>query len=195
MSATPARVRRATHEPVELHDYDPRWPAHFAQEAQHLRQLLPHAQLGRIAHFGSTAVPGMVAKPIVDMLVEVPSLRAVQRDIAPVLEQQGYEFFWRPSRLDDQSPAYTWFIKRDSSGRRTHHIHMLTADAPQWERLLLRDYLIAHPEAAAAYAGLKRRLVQAHRGDRIAYARAKTAFIEDAMRKARRSSSRSANGR
>jgi len=195
MSTTPSHVRRARNEPVALHDYDPDWPRRFEQEAQHLRSLLAHVQLGRIVHFGSTAVPGMVAKPIIDMLVEVPSLRTVQRDIAPVLESRGYEFFWRPSRHDDQDPAYTWFIKRDASGRRTHHIHMLTADAPEWERLLLRDYLIAHPGAAAAYAALKRQLVQAHHGDRIAYARAKSKFIEDTMRKARRASSPPADRR
>lgn len=184
MSATPPTVRRARSEPVALHAYDPAWPRRFEQEARHLRRLLPHAQLGRIAHFGSTAVPGMVAKPIVDMLVEVPSLRSVLEDIAPVLERKGYELFWRASWRDNLSPDYTWFIKRDAQGRRTHHIHMLTADAPQWDRLLFRDYLIAHPQQAVAYGALKRRLVQAHPGDRIAYARAKSAFIDAAMRKA-----------
>lgn len=178
-------VRRARDEPVELSDYDPVWPRRFEQEAWQLRQILPQAQLGRIAHFGSTAVPGMVAKPIVDMLVEVPSLRSVKEDVAPELERRGYEFFWRASWRDNLSPAYTWFIKRDAQGRRTHHIHMLTPDAPEWERLLFRDYLIDHPQEAAAYGELKRRLVMAHPGDRIAYAQAKTEFIETAMRKAK----------
>jgi len=184
MIATPPMVRRARDEPVELCGYDAAWPRLFEQEARHLRSVLPDAQLGRIEHFGSTAVPGMVAKPIVDMLVEVPTLRSVQQSIAPVLEKLGYEFFWRASWRDNLSPAYTWFIKRDARGRRTHHIHMLTADAPQWDRLLFRDYLIAHPLEAAAYGTLKQRLVQAHPGDRIAYARAKSDFIETTMRKA-----------
>lgn len=185
MSTPPPRVRRARSEPVALSDYDPDWPLQFAREAEHLRRLLPDAELGRIAHFGSTAIPGMLAKPIVDMLVEVPSLRSVQQRIAPVLERNGYEFFWRPSWRDKLSPEYTWFIKRDAQGRRTHHLHMLTPDAPEWDRLLFRDYLIAHPPVAAAYGALKRRLVQAHPRDRIAYARAKSAFIEDVMDKAR----------
>jgi GrpB-like predicted nucleotidyltransferase (UPF0157 family) len=185
MSATPPRVRRARDEPVELHDYDPLWPQRFEQEARHLRQLLPQAGLGRIAHFGSTAIPGMVAKPIVDMLVEVPSLRHVHEVIAPLLEKQGYEYFWRASWQNPLLPAYTWFIKRDAQGRRTHHIHLLTPDAPEWERLLFRDYLMAHPPVAQAYGALKRRLAKAHPRDRIAYARAKSDFIEDVMRKAR----------
>lgn len=195
MIATPATVRRARDEPVELREYDPAWPRRFEQEARHLRQVLPHMQLGRIAHFGSTAVPGMVAKPIVDMLVEVPSLRSVREDIAPVLEKLGYEFFWRTSWRDSLTPAYTWFIKRDARGRRTHHIHMLTADAPEWDRLLFRDYLIDHPQEAAAYGALKRRLVQAHSGDRIAYARAKSDFIGQVMRKARQAYSPGREGR
>lgn len=195
MIATPASVRRARDEPVALCDYDPAWPQYFEQEASHLRQVLPHAGLGRIAHFGSTAVPGLVAKPIVDMLVEVPSLRSVQQDIAPVLEKLGYEFFWRASWRDNLVPEYTWFIKRDERGRRTHHIHMLTSDAPEWERLLFRDYLIAHPQEAAAYGALKRRLVLAHPGDRIAYARAKSDFIDQVMHKARQAYSTGRNGR
>lgn len=184
MSTPSARVRRARSEPVELSEYDPDWPLQFAREAEHLRRLLPDAELGRIAHFGSTAIPGMLAKPIVDMLVEVPSLRGVQQRIAPVLERHGYEFFWRPSWRDPQSPEYTWFIKRDAQGRRTHHLHMLTADAQEWDRLLFRDYLIAHPPLASAYGALKRRLVQARPQDRIGYARAKSKFIEDVMAKA-----------
>lgn len=195
MPATPPRIRHARDEPVELHDYDSAWPRRFAQEAAHLRRVLPEARLGRIAHFGSTAIPGMVAKPIVDMLVEVPSLRDVQEHIAPVLEKQGYEFFWRASWRDNLTPAYTWFIKRDARGQRTHHIHMLTADAPDWDRLLFRDYLTAHPQVAADYGALKRRLVQAHPGDRIAYARAKSDFIEDVMRKARQDFSAPRDGR
>lgn len=176
MSESDEHVQRATSESVEITPYDPAWPVAFARERDHLRACLPPGSVGRIEHFGSTAVPGLAAKPIVDMLVEVRSLKEVRETFAPILEAQGYEFFWRPSWRDGVSPEYTWFIKRDALGRRSHHIHMLTASSPEWERLLFRDYLIAHPETAREYGALKQRVAMAS-GDRRAYADAKTDFI------------------
>ena len=81
MNAKPRHVERALHEPVEIVPYDPGWPALFAAEAEHLRALLPAVLIGRIEHFGSTAVPGLAAKPIVDMLLEVRSMEDVARRI------------------------------------------------------------------------------------------------------------------
>jgi len=185
LTSTRDKLARARTERVEITDYNPDWPRQFEQEVRHLRDSLPQGLIGRIEHFGSTAVPGLAAKPIVDMLVEVPSLRVVHETIAPILERQGYDYFWRPSWRDGVTPAYTWFIKRDASGRRTHHLHMLQRDSPDWDRLLFRDYLIANPQQARAYGALKIRLAANAPGDRIAYARAKTDFINDVMREAR----------
>lgn len=178
MHSAEQRVKHAASEEVQIVPYDPAWPAQFREEARHLRAILPAELIGRIEHFGSTAIPGLAAKPIVDMLVEVRSLQDVRDRIAPILEAGGYEFFWRPSWRDGITPEYTWFIKRDAAGTRTHHVHMLTADSPDWERLLFRDYLIAHPDTAREYEELKRRIVaSAPAADRIAYAQAKTDFI------------------
>ena len=184
MARRKSQVARARTEPVQISAYNPAWPGLFEQEARHLRACLPQDAIGRIAHFGSTAVPGLAAKPIIDMLIEVPSLRVVHETIAPILERQGYEYFWRPSWRDGVSPAYTWFIKRDGLGQRTHHLHMLRPDSPDWDRLLFRDYLIAHPSRAQAYGALKTRLA-AKADDRVAYARAKSDFIDEVMRDAR----------
>ena len=125
MNAKPRHVERALQEPVEIVPYDPGWPALFAAEAEHLRALLPAVLIGRIEHFGSTAVPGLAAKPIVDMLLEVRSMEAVAQHIAPILKREGYEFFWRDRERGLPGIAYAWFIKRDAAGRRTHHIHCL----------------------------------------------------------------------
>lgn len=179
------RVDRAKAEEVSLCAYDPEWPRLFAAEAQHLRTCLPHGLIGRIEHFGSTAVPGLAAKPIVDMLIEVRSLLDVHRSIAPELERQGYEYFWRPSWRDGITPEYTWFIKRNQRGQRTHHLHMLEPDSPDWERLRFRDYLIAHPDVAHAYEALKYRIAAQSPKDRIAYAKEKTRFITAVTREAR----------
>lgn len=176
------RVRRVTAERVEIAEYDPAWPARFEAEKRHLRACLPRDIIVRIEHTGSTAVPGLAAKPIVDMLVEVADLEAVKTRVVPVLEAQGYEYFWRPTRGDDGGPFYAWFIKRDPvTGVRTHHIHMVEADfAEHWNQLLFRDYLIAHPDTAREYEMLKRRLAAAHPTDRVRYTEEKTAFIATA---------------
>jgi GrpB-like predicted nucleotidyltransferase (UPF0157 family) len=173
-------------ERIEIVSYDPAWPEWFAQEAAHLRACLPGELIGRIEHFGSTAVPGLAAKPIVDMLVETPSLAAVRERVVPVLEAQGYDYFWRPTWGDDTPPFYAWFIKRDAAGRRTHHIHMVERDFEHWERLFFRDYLVERPDLAAEYAALKRRLAAEHPGDRVAYTRGKTEFVERVTAEARR---------
>lgn len=186
MVSNEQRVRNATAERVEIVPYDPDWPARFEEERRHLLDSLGRHISGRIEHFGSTAVPGLAAKPVVDILVEVPSLRAVNATIAPILVAQGYEYFARPSWSDPNVPAYAWFIKRDAQGRRTHHIHMLKKGVPEWERLLFRDYLIAHPDVAREYAALKYRNAASHGDDRLAYAKAKTAFITRVTRLARK---------
>ena len=146
---------------------------------------LPPDLVNRIEHFGSTAVPGLSAKPIVDMLVEVTSLDETKQRIAPILEAQAYDYFWRPSSGEDTPPFYAWFIKRDKNGSRTHHIHMVEADFEHWDRLLFRDYLIEHPEAAAAYSELKEKLSKAHPNDRVGYTEAKTDFIRSVTARAK----------
>jgi GrpB-like predicted nucleotidyltransferase (UPF0157 family) len=177
METQEERVQRAVRERVDVVPYDPRWPALFLEEKEHLRSCLPAELIGRIEHFGSTAVPGLAAKPIIDVLVEVPNLEDAKRRIVPILESQGYEYFWRPTWGDDTPPFYAWFIKRDSQGKRTHHIHMVEPDFEHWDRLLFRDYLIEHPELAREYERLKLELSKDHHGDRVAYTQAKTDFI------------------
>jgi GrpB-like predicted nucleotidyltransferase (UPF0157 family) len=115
------------------------------------------------------------------MLVEVTSLRAARTKIAPILETHGYDYFWRPSFGDDIPPWYAFFIKRDDRGIRTHHLHVVTnrrTFQEHWERLLFRDYLIAHSQTARAYERLNIKLATAHPNDRVTYTNGKTAFIQ-----------------
>ena len=177
METLEEKIARAVKEDVAVVPYDPRWPEMFAQERLHLRSCLPDGLIKRIEHFGSTAVPGLPAKPVVDMLVEVASLEGVKRRIVPILEAQGYDYFWRPSWGDDTPPFYAWFIKRDKNGNRTHHIHMVESHFEHWDRLLFRDYLIEHPDVAREYGDLKMRLSRTHPNDRIAYTQAKSDFV------------------
>ena len=183
------RVRRVVAEHVAVVPYDPEWPALFLQEKEHLLSCLPGDLVRRIEHFGSTAVPGLCAKPIIDMLVEVVDLADTRERIVPILEAEGYEYFWRPTSGDDVPPFYAWFIKRDPVTRhRTHHIHMVEPGFREhWDRLLFRDYLIAHAEVARRYQQLKLDLASRYGRDRLEYARGKAAFVDAVTAEARRS--------
>ena len=170
------RIERLGRETVEIVPYDSRWHGLFLEERARLVDLFP-ALVRRVEHMGSTAVPGLSAKPIVDMLIEVTSLEATTAQIVPVLEGDGYDYLWRPTSGDDVPPFYAWFIKRDKEGRRTHHIHMVERDFPQWEALLFRDYLIAHPDVAQQYLEVKLRLAAEFPNDRTAYTDGKGEFV------------------
>jgi GrpB-like predicted nucleotidyltransferase (UPF0157 family) len=186
MESLEERIRRVVQENVALVPYDPKWPRLFQEEKELLLACLPREIIGQIEHFGSTAVPGLAAKPIIDILVEVASLEETRLWIVPILEAQGYDYFWRPTWDDGTPPFYAWFIKRDSEGRRTHHLHMVERHFEHWDRLLFRDYLRVHPEAAGEYQRLKMRLATRYPHDRVAYTRGKTDFILKAMEQAKR---------
>lgn len=177
METLEEKIARAVKEDIAVVPYDSRWPEMFEHERLHLLSCLPNDLLRRIEHFGSTAVPGLSAKPIVDILVEVASLDETKRRIVPILEAQGYDYFWRPSWGDHTPPFYAWFIKRDKNGNRTHHIHMVEFHFEHWDRLLFRDYLIEHPAVAREYGHLKMSLSVTHQNDRAAYTQAKSDFV------------------
>jgi GrpB-like predicted nucleotidyltransferase (UPF0157 family) len=188
METLEQRIQRVSQEDVALAPYDPQWPAWFRREKAYLLSCLPNELIRRIEHFGSTAVPGLSAKPVVDMLVEVTDLQETRDRIVPVLESQGYDYFWRPTRGNDVPPFYAWFIKRDpASGTRTHHLHMVEGHFTEhWDRLLFRDYLIAHPEIAKEYERLKARLASSYPNDRVAYTEGKTEFVVRVTEQAKR---------
>jgi GrpB-like predicted nucleotidyltransferase (UPF0157 family) len=173
------RVRRAVAETIAIVPYDARWPVLFELEKAHLLASLPADLISRVEHIGSTSVPGLASKDVVDVLVEVTDQAAAQKRIVPILRSQGYEYFWRPLIGDHGPPYYAWFIKRDpSAGSRTHHIHVVPADSDEPRKcLLFRDHLMAHPEAAREYEALKRALAARFLGDRAKYTEEKTAFI------------------
>jgi GrpB-like predicted nucleotidyltransferase (UPF0157 family) len=179
METPEQRIQRLVQEEVAIVPYDPVWPERFRLEKEHLLSCLPNDLIVRIEHYGSTSVPGLAGKPIVDMLVEVPDLGETRLRIAPVLESQGYDYIWRPTRGDDVPPFYAWFIKRDpQTGARTHHIHMVEASfSVHWEMLLFRDYLVEHSDVAKEYASLKADLATRWRKDRVAYTEGKTQFV------------------
>src|SRR5437762_6616898 len=155
---------------VHLEDYDPMWPARFAVERQRLAEVLEPWMAGPIEHVGSTAIPGLTAKPIIDIMVAVRTLEE-SRPAIDVLRGLSYLYF--PHRAD----VMHWFCK-PSPEIRTHHLHLVPFRSRLWtERLVFRDYLRSHPLAASEYATLKARLAEEHRSDREAYTDAKGPFI------------------
>ena len=176
------RIEEAIREEISIASYDPEWPNLYENQALFLRRKLPQSVVIKIEHFGSTAVPGLAAKPVIDVLVQVSSLEETKEQVVPILEAEGYDYFWRT----DVSPAYAWFIKRDSEGKRTHHIHMVAADSNLWERLYFRDYLREFPEEAKRYAELKRSLAARYPSDRIAYTEGKAAYVIAITERAKR---------
>lgn len=189
METLEQKIARVLRDEVDVVPHDPAWPESFRREKAHLESCLPRDLIRRIEHFGSTAVPGLGAKPVVDLLVEVTDLAAVRERVAPLLESQGYDYFWRPSFGDDQPPFYAWFIKRDAAGRRTHHVHMVEATpafASHWDRLYFRDHLIAHPEVARAYERVKHEAAAKAPHDRETYTRLKSEFILEVTARAKR---------
>jgi GrpB-like predicted nucleotidyltransferase (UPF0157 family) len=149
----------------------------YELEKKHLFSCLPHRLVRRIKHFGSTAIPNLSAKPIIDILVEVTSLEETKTVIVPILTAQRYEYFWRPTWGDHTPPYYAWFIKRNAQKCRTHHIHMVEHEYEHWNRLLFRDYLIGHPELAKEYETIIIRRAKSFPNNRIFYTQAKTEFI------------------
>ena len=154
----------------EIVDADPSWPARFEREATRIRDALGEVAV-RVDHVGSTSVPGLAAKPIIDIQASVSSMVPRHAYVEP-LSSLGYRWV-----LDPWSDEHEYF-SRDEDGARAYQIHVCRA-AGAWERrhLAFRDWLTAHPDDAAAYAALKRRLAAEHPQDIMAYVDRKTDFI------------------
>ncbi len=178
------RIDTLTRERIVVIPYDPEWPARFRALEMLLQRALPEGSWTRIAHIGSTAVPGMSAKPIIDVQVEVTSLDRVRREVVPIMNELGYEYIWRPS-MGEHAPFYAWFIGRNAKGERTVHIHMVDPDEASADRIMFRDFLRAHPDDAKRYERLKAQLLGSYVNDRMAYTLGKTAFINSILEQAR----------
>ena len=165
--------------PVHIAPYNQDWQSRFEAERQRLIDAIgAWLVAGAIEHIGSTAIPGLDAKPVIDIMAGVESLDASRPALA-VLER--YQYCYAPYRTE----VMHWFCK-PSPALRTHHLHLVPLGSPLWiERLTFRDYLRTHPDVAREYAALKRRLAEAHRLDREAYTDAKAPFVEQVLRRAR----------
>ena len=157
--------------------HSPDWAAAFRDEAERLRAALGE-EVVAVHHVGSTAIPGIKAKPIIDVLLEA---REVERldDFGLEMTALGYE-----ARGEFGIPGRRFFVKH-TEGRRTHHIHAFTTGNPELERhLAFRDFMISHPKEAAAYGRLKEDLARRFPTDIEAYMDGKDAFIKEMEKRA-----------
>jgi GrpB-like predicted nucleotidyltransferase (UPF0157 family) len=160
-------------ETVEVRSPDPAWQASGERERETLQASLAQWLVVPVEHVGSTSVPGLAAKPILDLQAAIADLRAV-----PLIAEKLAPIGWHqvPPELD-QRPWRRFFVKV-GDGRRAAHLHVMVAGTARWdEQLIFRDALRADPSLAEAYAALKRDLVARHATDREQYSSAKAAFV------------------
>jgi GrpB-like predicted nucleotidyltransferase (UPF0157 family) len=166
---------------VVIVEYDPQWPILFDRESELIRSVLDKSLITRIEHFGSTAIPSLAAKPIVDLLMGVSSLATAKQVALAPLERLGYAYW-----ADNPDPDRMFFVKGlPPNSPRTHHLHMVEPDSSLWERLLFRDYLREHSDEAARYAQLKKQLARSFTSDREAYTSGKNDYIRSVMQTVR----------
>jgi GrpB-like predicted nucleotidyltransferase (UPF0157 family)/ribosomal protein S18 acetylase RimI-like enzyme len=172
------RLRAALAEaekPIEVVPYDPRWPERFGVERDALEEAIGKWATGGIHHVGSTAVPGLDAKPIIDIVVGVDSLEAARACFEP-LARLGY--LYAPYRVEEMH----WFCKPHPR-RRTNHLHLVPTESKRFrDELVFRDALRASPDLAKSYAVTKRRLAARFKHDREGYTDAKESFIRSVLR-------------
>jgi GrpB-like predicted nucleotidyltransferase (UPF0157 family) len=158
-------------QPVEIIDYDPDWPQQFAEERDRIAAALGPAALA-IEHIGSTAVPGMPAKPIIDIMVGVADIERSGPAVAALINL-GYDY---APEFESDIPERRYFYR---GVPHTYHVHMVEQSSDFFDQhLAFRDHLRAHPEAAAEYARLKRGLAARFRNDRDAYTEGKRGFVD-----------------
>jgi GrpB-like predicted nucleotidyltransferase (UPF0157 family) len=158
---------------VEVVPHDRRWRAAFAAEAKSVNDALGE-NIVAIHHIGSTAIPNIYAKPIIDLLVEVNDI--VKVDVQrSAMESLGYEVMG-----EFGISGRRYFRKDNQAGIRTHHIHTFKVSSEQVKRhLAFRDYMIAHPEDAQRYSELKRRLAKKYPTNIDGYMDGKDGFIKE----------------
>lgn len=166
-------------QPVEVVDYDPDWPRRYEEERDRIAAAIGDALLA-IEHVGGTAVPGLPAKPVIDLMLGVEDIERAGPAVAALINL-GYEYV---PEFESQLPDRRYFRRGTPD---THHVHMVPVSSDFFEEhLLFRDWLRAHPQAAEEYGKLKRGLAGRFPNDRDAYRAGKVPFIDTVVAAARR---------
>ena len=164
---------------ITIAEYDPEWADMFERQKQQLADIIGQS-VKAIEHIGSTAVPGLAAKPIIDIMAGLKDFQLADIIVLKLIEQ-GYQYF---GQYEDEIPDRRFF-KKVAAGQTISHIHMVEFASEFWQRhLLFRDYLRANPDVARQYAELKIDLAKKDWQDSNDYCRAKTDFIREIEKQA-----------
>ncbi len=168
---------------MEICEYDAKWPQKFERQRRGLVKAIGDKAVA-IEHIGSTAVPGLGAKPVIDIMVGLRQLSDAADCIEP-LKKIDYRYV---PKLEAEIPERRFFQKGSSSVPEKHyHLHLAEMDSEFWnDHILFRDYLRRHPDVAQEYCRLKKFLAAKHRLDREAYTEGKTSFINSILARARK---------
>ena len=163
---------------IQVVAHDPTWRRDFEAEAKRIARALGEIVV-YLHHIGSTAIPGIFAKPIIDFLLEVDDI--IKLDYrSSAMEELGYE-----AMGEFGIPGRRYFTKDNASGIRTHQVHAFDTSSDEIRRhLAFRDYMIAHPAEAQTYGELKQRLAREHPNDIEAYMDGKDLYIKEHEAKA-----------
>lgn len=165
---------------VEIVDYDSKWVTLYRDEKRKILGVIGNIAVA-VEHIGSTAVPGLAAKPIIDIMAAVRRLIDADKCIEP-LRSIGYEY--QPQQ-EDSVPERRFFRKGEPPKEQHYHLHMVEKRSQFWKQhIAFRDYLRTHPETAQRYYELKKELASKYGSDREGYTNAKTSFIDSIVAKA-----------
>ncbi len=162
---------------VKLENYNEKWKDIFEEESKLISSKINKFLIG-IQHIGSTAIPGIAAKPIIDIAVAIDSLSNVEK-IIKLLHELGFQY-----RGEQGIPGRHLFVKGDEENR-THHLHVVENDHHEWKtHILFRDYLKSNSKVAKEYSNLKIELAKKYEFDREKYTEGKSEFIQKIIEKA-----------
>ena len=171
---------------IDIVQTNPQWKTLAKTEIEHIKSLFPNGLILDIQHVGSTAIPNISAKPIIDIQIAVNSLDIAKIVSVPLLQKLGYEYW---EKNPDQTRMFFAKGMPPYGEKRTHHVHIVQPSSHHWhDKIAFRDYLIKHPEVAKEYEALKNKLAVAHKFDREKYTEEKTEFINEILSRVERQS-------
>jgi GrpB-like predicted nucleotidyltransferase (UPF0157 family) len=164
--------------PIILTEYNSVWPSRYVTEKEIILKAVGDNNIVRISHYGSTSIPGIIAKPTIDILLEI--IDGIDKEsLITSLIGIGYLYDPQPRNPVPHTMFMKGYTQEGFSGQ-AFHVHVRYSG--DWDELFFRDYLIQHPEVAARYSALKLELQEKYRFDREAYTRGKTEFINQMSR-------------
>jgi GrpB-like predicted nucleotidyltransferase (UPF0157 family) len=166
-------------EEIEIEEPKQGWQEKGRQEKQLLLGLLSHLGITQIEHYGSTSIPNLPSKPIIDLMAKINSFRMVEEEVLPILRVNDWHYV-HPDL--DQRPWQRFFVKVNND-KRAAHLHLLLKDNDRWDKqLLFRDRLQSNPYLVTEYANLKKKSAEKFKHNREQYTKSKTEFINSVIK-------------